>query len=196
MKYLRATMMESQRFHMLDRYIIRTLTKDTIVGGYNVPAGTEIFLHSNVVANDRRFFRSPGSFKPERWFDIKRQVAAFQKNSDDDDTNFQWHPYAFLPYGGGSRECPGMDMSEFITMGILATMLRRYELVWPYEMLPNESYHYDISNLRVPDQSTIDDARFGVLRLVFRPRALLEAERRLERLNSSCDTKQNNKIEL
>ena len=49
LKYLRASMMESQRRHMLHQTVTRTLTEDVVVSGYTIPANTKMVLHLNEV---------------------------------------------------------------------------------------------------------------------------------------------------
>jgi cytochrome P450 len=83
------------------------------IGGYSIPAGTQVFMPTWVVHRDARFFESPEEFRPERW------TPAFVE---------QLPRYAYFPFGGGPRVCIGNNfaMMEFILL--LATIAQKFRL--------------------------------------------------------------------
>ena len=87
------------------------------VGGYTIPAGSDIWLSPWVVQRDPRFFPNPGRFDPLRW-----------STSDN-----CWHDnYSFIPFGAGPRRCLGEGFAWLQGVLILALLLRE----WRFEPLP------------------------------------------------------------
>lgn len=72
---------------------------------------------SYLIHRDERLYDSPTEFQPDRFLNTK------------------FGPYAFLPFGGGQRRCPGANLSIDMSLLILAAMIRRSD--GPYR--PNKS---------------------------------------------------------
>ena len=45
----------------------RSAVCDTIVGGFNVPKDTIVFVNQYAIHRDPKYFEDPEDFKPERW---------------------------------------------------------------------------------------------------------------------------------
>lgn len=57
----------------------------------------------SLVATDNKYFPNGVAFKPERWLrDTTDENAALKSQ----------HPFAFLPFGFGSRSCPGRRLAN------------------------------------------------------------------------------------
>ena len=105
MRYLKACQTESQRmanssfatsrrlqvFKTASRYNCRQyLQEDTILGGYHIPAGTDLLRVGHSTSNDPANFASPEVFLPELWL----------RGCPDRHTA---HPFAHIPFGHGAR---------------------------------------------------------------------------------------------
>jgi cytochrome P450 len=90
------------------------------IGGYQVPAGTQIIMSQWVTHRDPRFFDQPQQFNPDRWTD-----------------DFIKHlpKYAYFPFGGGPRLCIGNSFAMMEAVLILATIAQRFQL----ELVPGQS---------------------------------------------------------
>src|SRR6185295_16164567 len=83
----------------------REAIADCEIGGYRVPAGTQVFMFQWVTQRDARFFDEPLAFKPERW------TQAFEA---------QLPKYAYFPFGGGPRACVGASFAMMEMILVLA----------------------------------------------------------------------------
>jgi cytochrome P450 len=91
----------------------REPVSDCEIGGYHVPAGTQIQLIQYVVHRDPRWFDDPELFRPERW---------------DNDFSRRIPRCAYFPFGDGPRICIGNHFAMMEAVLILATIIPRFRL--------------------------------------------------------------------
>ncbi len=111
--YTRMVIKEALRLYPPNRSVGREALNDCEIGGYYVPAGTQVIMSQWVVQRDPRHFESPEEFRPERW------TPEFTK---------QLPKYAYFPFGGGPRVCIGQDFALMEAMLVVATVLRKFRL--------------------------------------------------------------------
>jgi cytochrome P450 len=105
------------------------------VGGYTVPARTNIFMLQWVTHRDARWFAEPERFLPERWRDeVSRGGETVPQN--------QKRPrFSYFPFGGGPRVCIGAGLAMMEATLMLATIAQRYKfslvLDHPIELFPS-----------------------------------------------------------
>jgi cytochrome P450 len=87
--------------------------KDCEIGGYPIPAGSQIFMFPWATHRDPRFYLEPDSFKPDRW--TEDFVNRLPK-------------YAYFPFGGGPRACIGNYFAIMEIVLLLATIGQRFRL--------------------------------------------------------------------
>lgn len=104
----------------------RQANEDVMVGGYRVPAGSQILLSQWVVHRDSRFFPDPEAFDPDRWEPERAKIIP---------------RYAYFPFGGGSRICIGNHFAMMEATLILAIVLRRFH----FELLPGQTLAFNPS---------------------------------------------------
>lgn len=80
------------------------------LGGYAVAAGDGVMLSPYVSGRDPRTFAAPLAFDPDRWAGPPPP------------------PFAFFPFGGGSRLCIGEAFARMEGTLVLATIARRFAL--------------------------------------------------------------------
>jgi cytochrome P450 len=91
----------------------REAINDCEIGGYRVPAGTQVFMFQWATQRDALFFAEPLAFKPERW------TEEFESSLP---------RYAYFPFGGGPRACVGASFAMMEMILVLATIGKKYRL--------------------------------------------------------------------
>ncbi|GIX82254.1 cytochrome P450 4V2 [Caerostris extrusa] len=119
MKYL-----EALRLYPPAPFLARQIVEDTTICGYQVPKGASCVISTYNLHRDEEYFPNPEIFDPDRFL---------PENSADR------HPYAYIPFSAGPRNCIGQKISTMEQMTIVSTILRNYtvESVDPRdELLP------------------------------------------------------------
>ncbi|CAN6456185.1 unnamed protein product [Victoria cruziana] len=104
---------ESVRLYPPAVAAIRRAKSDTVLGGYRIPAGTELLIPILAVHHDPRLWGNDASeFNPGRFADGVARAAK--------------HPMAFLPFGLGPRTCVGQNLALLQAKVVLAVILQRF----------------------------------------------------------------------
>jgi cytochrome P450 len=121
--YLKWVVQESMRLYPAVYTIGREALSACEVGGYHVPKGTTVLMNQWIVHRDRRFFKQPEQFIPERW------AGEF---------TLRIPKYAYFPFGGGPRLCPGNQFAMMEAILILARITQgyRFTLLPGHEVVP------------------------------------------------------------
>lgn len=91
----------------------RRAIKDFELGGYKLPAGTEVWLSPYIAQRDPRYFEQPEEFKPERWEnDLAKRIPRF----------------AYFPFSAGPRQCIGNSFAQMEILLVLVTILQQFHL--------------------------------------------------------------------
>lgn len=119
MSYLKACMRETMRIYSpTSPGSYRCFDHDVIVGGYHIPAGTELVLCFQQMCEDPRFFKNPEMFLPERFMRDDSSLTEEYKNTN---------PFATLPFGFGPRSCVGQRFAETEIHVLTAKFFHRFK---------------------------------------------------------------------
>ena len=113
LKYTEQIVKESMRLYPPAYALGREAINDCEIGGYYVPAATQVFMFQWATHRDARFFDQPQEFNPERW------TAEFEA---------QLPKYAYFPFGAGPRICIGASFAMMEMILVLATIGQRFRL--------------------------------------------------------------------
>lgn len=105
--YLDAVIKETMRLRPVIAAVGRVLQKPYTIAGWDLPAGTLVSPSIYLAQRDPATWPDPERFDPTRFLDARIS------------------PYAYLPFGGGSRRCIGMAFALYEMRVVLATMLAR-----------------------------------------------------------------------
>ncbi|XP_054724770.1 cytochrome P450 4c3-like isoform X1 [Uloborus diversus] len=114
MKYLECVLKESQRLYPSVPLIGRKLDEDITFEGLTVPRGT--MVHLNIIA----LHRNPSVFPKPEIFDPERFLPENALNR---------HPYAYIPFSAGPRNCIGQKFAMLEEKIIISNILRNFSVV-------------------------------------------------------------------
>ncbi|XP_034661847.1 probable cytochrome P450 12a4, mitochondrial [Drosophila subobscura] len=122
--YLRACIKESQRVYPLVIGNVRVTAKDSVLSGYQVPAGTFISMVPTSLLSSEEHFPQADKFLPERWVRNATDAAGECPANDLKLKN----PFVFLPFGFGPRMCVGKRIVDMeLELGI-ARLIRNFSI--------------------------------------------------------------------
>lgn len=129
LKYLQAIVKENYRLHPVAPLLIPHLNANACnVFGYDIPAGTTVFVNVGAITRDPSIWKDPLEFKPERFMDGTPHA--------DMDANGRY--FELLPFGSGRRGCPGIVLGNAMVNILLATLLQSFEWSLPNGVQPED----------------------------------------------------------
>ncbi|GLJ19637.1 hypothetical protein SUGI_0355670 [Cryptomeria japonica] len=120
LKYLQAIVKETFRLFpaaplLLPHVSIGACT----VGGYCVPAGTQLLVNVWAIHRDAAVWERPMEFDPERFLKSGKEIDV--KGQD----------FELIPFGSGRRICPGMSLGLIVVSHTLGCLLQSFECFSP-----------------------------------------------------------------
>ncbi len=85
------------------------------LGGYDLPADTNVLMSQLLMHHDARYFPEPETFDPERW-------------NANDPRNLALPRFAYFPFGGGPRVCVGAAFGMMEAVLLLATIAQKFRI--------------------------------------------------------------------
>jgi cytochrome P450 len=114
LQYAEAVLFEAMRLYPPIFSFFRESIAECELGGYVLPAGTNVHIAPWVIQRDARFFDEPDAFRPDRWLDgLAKRLPRF----------------AYFPFGGGPRLCMGQQLAMLEAVLVLSTIAQHWRLV-------------------------------------------------------------------
>ena len=85
------------------------------LGGYELPAETNVLISQFMMHRDPRYFPEPNQFDPERW-------------SASDARGLLLPRFAYFPFGGGPRVCVGAGFAMMEAVLLLAAIAQQFQV--------------------------------------------------------------------
>ncbi|KAJ9695710.1 hypothetical protein PVL29_010939 [Vitis rotundifolia] len=117
--YLQAIVKETLRLHPPGALIARESTEDCTIGGYHIPAKTQLFVNRWAIGRDPNYWENPLQFLPKRFL---REDGSIKSHLDVRGQHFH-----LLPFGSGRRICPGVSLALQVIQTSLAAMIQCFE---------------------------------------------------------------------
>eukprot|EP00057_Strongylocentrotus_purpuratus_P003571 XP_003726922.1 PREDICTED: cytochrome P450 4V2 [Strongylocentrotus purpuratus] len=113
LSYLTRIVKESLRIIPAVPMVARSLDEDIVLDGKVVPKEAMIMLHIYALHQDPQQFPDPDQFDPDRFLPENAEKR---------------HPYAFVPFSAGPRNCIGQKFAMMETKLTLANIFRRFSI--------------------------------------------------------------------
>ena len=111
-------MREALRLYPPASAVVRQAKEACVIGGYAIPAKTNVLMSQWVIHRDPRWWERPNEFDPHRWGTSNSAPPLEQRLP----------PFAYFPFGGGPRVCIGSGFATLEMVLLLATIAQRYRL--------------------------------------------------------------------
>ncbi|HUQ58285.1 cytochrome P450 [Lentzea sp.] len=95
-------------------FVMRRTLEEVRLGDVTLPAGAEVIVSPHALHHDPRYFPEPRRFAPERW--TPEFLSTLPRG-------------AYVPFGGGARQCLGNTFAQTEIVITLATVAARWRLV-------------------------------------------------------------------
>ncbi|XWS74697.1 hypothetical protein CRYUN_Cryun01aG0020200 [Craigia yunnanensis] len=110
MEYLSKAIDETLRLITFSLTVFREAKTDVNISGYTIPKGWKVLVWFRSIHLDPEIYPNPKEFNPSRWDDYTTKAGTF------------------LPFGAGSRLCPGNDLAKLEIAIFLHHFLVKYQL--------------------------------------------------------------------
>jgi cytochrome P450 family 4 len=111
--YLERCIKESLRLYPPVATLLRYTPEDLQLKHALIPGGTHIFIHLYDTHRDTNFWEEPDKFDPDRFLPENSQNR---------------HPYAYVPFSAGPRNCIGQKFAMMEMKSIIARLLCDFRL--------------------------------------------------------------------
>src|SRR5262245_16030347 len=113
LRYTRMVFTDALRLLPLAWLMTRRAREAVVIGAYHCAPGTFFLLSPYLMHHDARFFPEPEAFVPTRWATPPEAGPA---------------RYAYLPFGGGPRQCLGEGFAWMEGLLVLATLAQTWRM--------------------------------------------------------------------
>ncbi|XP_022106003.1 cytochrome P450 4V2-like isoform X2 [Acanthaster planci] len=111
--YLTCVIKETLRIFPSVPFIARVLDEDCVLGGHKIPSGTNVCVLINALHRDPDVFPNPEEFDPDRFL-YQNCISR--------------HPYAYVPFSAGARNCIGQRFAMMEEKVIVSSVLRHFNI--------------------------------------------------------------------
>jgi len=145
--YLECVLKEALRLYPSVPMFARMLQEDVTMAGYLIPNGTQVLFFPYVVHRDPKHWPDPDTFNPDRFLP---------------ENSLGRHPFAYLPFSAGARNCIGQRFALIEEKTLMAWLLRFFKVKSVHRrdqirakgeiiLRPSEGVHVELELRRKPN---------------------------------------------
>ncbi|KAJ7566798.1 hypothetical protein O6H91_02G119000 [Diphasiastrum complanatum] len=124
--YMHATIKETMRLHPpVPLLVLHYSPVASHLGGYKIPAGSNIMVNSWAIGRDPKLWNNPEEFNPDRFLGIDIQLVGGKQ-------------FQFLPFSTGRRQCPGYPLAAIQVPLTLACLIHAFNWGPPAGQKPED----------------------------------------------------------
>ncbi|KAG5238521.1 hypothetical protein OIU76_014996 [Salix suchowensis] len=112
--YFQACVKEAMRLNPPAPLFDRKCRENCKLAGYDIPKGTTMIMNTYAIMRDPEIWDSPNDFIPERF--LTEQDSAKEQNLQ-----------VYVPFGGGRRMCPGINMTSSVINCSVTAMVQCFD---------------------------------------------------------------------
>ncbi|RZC48966.1 hypothetical protein C5167_017390 [Papaver somniferum] len=131
--YIQAIVKETLRLYPTSPIILRESSEDCKVLGYDIPAGTRLFVNVWAIGRDPKNWENSLKFQPERFMN--------EEGSGQSSLDVRGQHFHLLPFGSGRRGCPGTSLALQVVQTTLAGIIQCFE----WKLKNGESFPVDMT---------------------------------------------------
>ncbi|KDR13646.1 cytochrome P450 4C1-like [Zootermopsis nevadensis] len=113
MKYLERVIKETLRLYPSGPTVGRKTRKDIQIGEYTIPAGASIWIEIYFIHRNPKYYPHPEEFNPDNFLPERVRDR---------------HPYAYLPFSAGPRNCLGQRYAIMELKAVLSSIVRNFKI--------------------------------------------------------------------
>ncbi|XP_059056285.1 cytochrome P450 4C1-like [Achroia grisella] len=113
MKYLELCIKETLRLYPPVHFVARMLNERVKLSNYTIPANTDCMIHIFDLHRREDLYKNALAFEPERFLP---------------ENSVGRHPYAYIPFSAGPRNCIGKKFAMMEMKSAMSAVIRRYKL--------------------------------------------------------------------
>ncbi|XP_050530833.1 cytochrome P450 4C1-like [Daktulosphaira vitifoliae] len=113
LEYLDRTIREVMRLYPTVPLIGRQIYEPLTIGEHVIMPGTSVMINTYALHRSKIYFDNPDEFDPDRFLA---------------DNKHDRHPFAFLPFSAGPRNCIGQRFAIIVLKIAVATILKSYKI--------------------------------------------------------------------
>ncbi|XP_050434186.1 cytochrome P450 4C1-like isoform X1 [Adelges cooleyi] len=111
MEYLERVIKETMRLCSIAPLITRKVENEMMIGKYVIPTDANLLICIQCLHLNPKYYKDPEQFNPDNFLpDVCRRR----------------HPFAYIPFSGGSRNCVGMKYAMLQMKTTISTLVRSY----------------------------------------------------------------------
>lgn len=127
--YLKAVLVEALRLYPPTPLLVpRETMQKCRIDSYEIQPKTFVYVNAWAISRDPKYWENPNQFMPQRFLQEEENDRISVSSG------YEGQNFAFLPFGGGRRICPGLNLGMAIVELTVANLIYSFDWELPRGM--------------------------------------------------------------